>query len=175
MTTHLFPLRRKGRYLARARRFRASTRGATAIEFAIVAPVLFVMLFGILEIAFFFFAGDILETATTNASRKLMTAQVQSLSSTDVCNELMVPGLFACGKLQVKVSSARCFSSLVASSGTAGSGAAGDAVMVETSYPWPGMGGLALALASAPKALSLRSVSVFRNPPADANPGAQTC
>jgi len=174
MTDHRpFP-RRTRLHLARARRFRSATHGATAIEFAIVAPVLFVLLLGIMEISFFFFAGDILETATANASRKLMTAQVTSLSSTEVCKELMVPGMFTCGKLQVKVTSARCFSNLVASSGTAGSGGAGDAVMVEASYPWPGMGGLALALASAPKALSLRSVAVFRNPP-DSNPGAQTC
>jgi len=166
--------RRRFPILPLARRFRANTRGVTAIEFAIVAPILFIMLLGILEISFYFLAGDILESATANASRKLMIAQVSSLAPTDVCKELMIPNMFKCASLQVNVTSAKCFSTLAGSGGTTGSGAPGDAVMVEARYPWLGLGGFALALAGARRSLVLRSVSVFRNPPDSSTPSS-TC
>jgi len=174
MRTHLESPRRKLLRLLLARRFRANTRGATAVEFAIVAPILFLMLLGILEISFFFLAGDILETANVTATRKLMTAQLPTLAATDVCSELLVPNMFKCTNLQIKISSAKCFSTLASSAGATGAGSPGDAVMVEASYPWSGFGGFALALAGY-RSLTLRSVSVFRNPPTDSSASTPTC
>jgi Flp pilus assembly protein TadG len=43
--------------------------GATAIEFAIVAPVMFLMLFGIVEYALIMYASSVIENAATAASR----------------------------------------------------------------------------------------------------------
>ncbi len=55
------------------RSFRASMakcqKGSTIIEFAIVAPVLFLILFGVFEFAFIVFATIVIESATDIATR----------------------------------------------------------------------------------------------------------
>ena len=59
------------------RRFRRNRGGSAAIEFALVAPVFFALLFAILETALVFFAGQVLETVTQDSARKIMTGQAQ--------------------------------------------------------------------------------------------------
>ena len=44
------------------RRFRRNRRGSAAVEFALVAPLFFALLFAIIETAIVFFAGQVLET-----------------------------------------------------------------------------------------------------------------
>ncbi len=51
------------------RRFRRNRRGSAAVEFALVAPVFFALLFAIIETALVFFAGQVLETITQNSAR----------------------------------------------------------------------------------------------------------
>ena len=51
------------------RRFRRNRRGSAAVEFALVAPVFFALLFAIIETAIVFFAGQVLETITQNSAR----------------------------------------------------------------------------------------------------------
>ncbi len=48
------------------RRFRRNRRGSAAVEFALVAPVFFALLFAIIESAMVFFAGQVLETGVTS-------------------------------------------------------------------------------------------------------------
>ena len=74
------------------RRFRRNRRGSAAVEFALVAPAFFALLFAILETGIMFFAGQVLETVTQNAARAVMTGQAQTagltqatFKSTDVC------------------------------------------------------------------------------------------
>ncbi|MBW8857368.1 MAG: pilus assembly protein, partial [Bradyrhizobium sp.] len=55
------------------RRFRRNRRGSAAVEFALVAPVFFAVLFAIIELALVFFASQILETVTQDTSRLIMT------------------------------------------------------------------------------------------------------
>jgi Flp pilus assembly protein TadG len=52
--------------------------GATAVEFALVAPPFFGLLFAILETALMFWTTQVLETAVANASRAIYTGQFQS-------------------------------------------------------------------------------------------------
>jgi Flp pilus assembly protein TadG len=59
-------------------RFRRSRRGSTAVEFALVAPVFFALLFAILETAIVFFADQVLESVTQDAARQIMTGQAQN-------------------------------------------------------------------------------------------------
>ena len=66
------PLRNKWR------RFRRNRRGSAAVEFALVAPVFFALLFAIIETAIMFFASQVLETMTANASRLIMTGTEQN-------------------------------------------------------------------------------------------------
>jgi Flp pilus assembly protein TadG len=49
--------------------FLSSREGATAIEFAIVAPVLFLLVMGVIELGLIFFTNAVLEGATNIGSR----------------------------------------------------------------------------------------------------------
>jgi Flp pilus assembly protein TadG len=60
------------------RRFRRSRAGSAAVEFALVAPVFFALLFAIIEISIMFFASQVLETITQDSARALMTGQAQT-------------------------------------------------------------------------------------------------
>jgi Flp pilus assembly protein TadG len=59
------------------RRFRRNRRGSAAVEFALVAPVFFALLFAIIETALTFFAGQVLETGIQDSGRQLYTHQLQ--------------------------------------------------------------------------------------------------
>src|SRR3954465_2308422 len=83
--------------LAKAlRRFRRNRRGSAAVEFALVAPVFFALLFAIIETAIVFFAGQVLETVTQDSARFIMTGQAQTGGYSQ-------PQLkaFVCGKINV--------------------------------------------------------------------------
>jgi Flp pilus assembly protein TadG len=60
------------------RRFRRNRGGSAAVEFALVAPVFFALLFAIIETALVFFASQVLETVTQNAARQILTGQAQN-------------------------------------------------------------------------------------------------
>ena len=60
------------------RRFRRSRAGSAAVEFALVAPVFFALLFAIIEVAIMFFASQVLETVCQDSARALMTGQAQT-------------------------------------------------------------------------------------------------
>lgn len=49
--------------------------GATIIEYAIIAPVLFLLLMGIIEMGLFFYASNVIENATVASSRFGITGQ----------------------------------------------------------------------------------------------------
>jgi Flp pilus assembly protein TadG len=59
------------------RRFRRHRCGSAAVEFALVAPVFFALLFAIIETGLVFFAGQVLETGVQDAGRQLYTHQLQ--------------------------------------------------------------------------------------------------
>jgi Flp pilus assembly protein TadG len=92
-------------------RFRRNRQGSAAVEFALVAPLFFAMLFAIIETAIIFFAGQILEQGTADAARLMLTHQAQdsAMSETDfktiLCDRIKV--MFNCqgnlGNLTVDV------------------------------------------------------------------------
>jgi Flp pilus assembly pilin Flp len=92
------------------RRFRRDRRGVTAVEFALVAPVFFALLFAIIETAMIFFAGQVLETITQDSARLVLTGQAQgsSLSQEDfkkaVCAHKL-SFMFDCNGISVDVRS----------------------------------------------------------------------
>ncbi len=65
------------------RRVLSDSRGVTAIEFAILAPVLFVLLCGIVELAVCFTANVVLQDATKAAARTGRTGYVDDASTRD--------------------------------------------------------------------------------------------
>jgi Flp pilus assembly protein TadG len=147
------------------RRFRRNRRGSAAVEFALVAPVFFALLFAILETALMFFASQVLETMTQDAARTVLTGQAQSggvaackvsgqpapcalgTFTTYVCSQ--IPALFSCGNLYVDVESYPSgFASVVINSQIDSSnnfvnnmqytpGGPGDIVVVRVFYQWP--------------------------------------
>ena len=64
------------------RRFRRNRGGSAAVEFALVAPIFFGLLFAIMEVALMFFASQVLEKVTQDAARMIMTGQAQNLTYT---------------------------------------------------------------------------------------------
>jgi Flp pilus assembly protein TadG len=92
------------------RRFHHDRRGITAVEFALVAPVFFALLFAIIETAMVFFAGQVLETITQDSARLVLTGQAQggSLSQEDFKKQVCAHRLmfmFDCNGIYVDVRS----------------------------------------------------------------------
>ncbi|MEM8771929.1 MAG: TadE/TadG family type IV pilus assembly protein [Pseudomonadota bacterium] len=58
-------------------------RGATAVEFAIVAPLFFGLVFSIVEAGWFFFATSAVEQANAKAARLIRTGQAQNAKDVD--------------------------------------------------------------------------------------------
>ena len=92
-------------------RFRRNRQGSAAVEFALIAPLFFGMLFAIIETAIVFFAGQVLEQGTAESARLMLTHQAQDSGmdetafKTDLCNRIKV--MFNCngnlGNLTVDV------------------------------------------------------------------------
>jgi Flp pilus assembly protein TadG len=145
------------RFRRQVSRFREAERGATAVEFALIAPAFLAMLFAILQTTFFLFAQQTLQNAAVEAGRMFMTGSAQSSGLTqsqfasDVCP--MVSALFNCSNLQIDVSTYSSFSSAstaapslynssgkLVTSGTYSPGTQGDIMVVQLAYPWPIIG-----------------------------------
>lgn len=74
-------------------RMRARSRsGSAAIEFAMIAPVLFLMLCGIIECGVIYFGSSTLQNATDDAGRLVRTGQAagwtESQFKTQICSEM---------------------------------------------------------------------------------------
>lgn len=165
------------------RRFRRNRRGSAAVEFALVAPIFFALLFAIIETAFVFFAGQVLETVTQDSARMIMTGQAQNAGysqaqfKTYVCGKIGV--LFDCvNGIYVDVKSYPGFSSISINDPIDASknfvppnnysaGGPGDIVVVRLFYQWPlfvtGLGYNISNLSGSKRLLS--ATAAFRNEP----------
>jgi Flp pilus assembly protein TadG len=149
-------IRRRAREISR---FRAAQRGATAVEFALIAPAFLATLMAVFEVTLFLFAQQTLQTAAVSAGRLIMTGQVQSAGTTQtqfantVCP--MVSAIFTCSKLMINVQNYSSFSGASTGAPTLtynGQGAVtntfsyspgnpGDVMVVQLIYQWPIIGG----------------------------------
>ena len=102
-------LRRRGRDVSR---FGGAREGATAVEFAMVAPALIATLIAIIEVMYFLFAQQTLQTAAVEMGRLFMTNQGPSQGSTvngngqllntsNICN--IIQPVLTCGSVTVDV------------------------------------------------------------------------
>ena len=81
--------RLRSRHAGLLRRFAKSGRGATAVEFAIVAMPFLFLVFAVFEISLIFLVNVTLETAVITASRQIRTGQnltVNGISNTSSVN-----------------------------------------------------------------------------------------
>jgi Flp pilus assembly protein TadG len=166
------------------RRFRRNRRGSAAVEFALVAPVFFALLFAIIEVSIVFFASQFLETVTQDSARSIMTGQSQTAVQTAaqfktnvVCPKITV--LFDCTNgIYVDVQNYPAFTGVVITDPIdAGRnfvnnmkfcpGNAGDIVVVRLFYQWPlfvtGLGFNISNLTGSKRLLT--ATAAFRNEP----------
>jgi Flp pilus assembly protein TadG len=101
------------------RRFRRHRAGDAIVQFALIAPIFFALLFAIIESGIMFFANQVLETVTQNSARLILTGQAQNGSLTKaqfkntVCNANSMAGvLFNCNNIYVDVESFPSFASI---------------------------------------------------------------
>jgi Flp pilus assembly protein TadG len=158
--------------------------GTAAVDFALVLLPFLVVLMSIIEASIVLFAGQVLQTATTNASRLILTGQVQNAGwsasqfKSSVCANLTV--MFNCtSNLYIDV---RAFSfgspvtlpSPTNSNGTLAnnyvfqSGNPGDIVVVRLIYQWPIFAsalGMGLVTSSTNNTNTLVATAAFRNEP----------
>ena len=144
-----------------SRHFALCRKGATAIEFALVAAPFLALLVATFETALVFFAGRVLDEVTEEASRYILTGQAQQSNMTQaqflnyVCTSsntaALVSALFNCSKLMVSVQNYSDFASASTtgptltfnSNGTVSNawnyapGTPGSIVVVQVMYQWP--------------------------------------
>jgi Flp pilus assembly protein TadG len=134
-------------------RFRRDQKGATAIEFAIVALPFFSLLFAIIEHSLLYFGAQSLDNALMTTSRLIKTGQAQSqgLSEAEfrdlVCEQ--IDFLMDCGnRLKIDVRTYNNFGGLTPNSPlnddgsysndfTFDAGSGGEIVLVRIFYSWP--------------------------------------
>lgn len=128
-------------------------KGSAMIEFAMIAPVFFVLLLGIIENGIIYFASSTLQYATDNAARYIRTGQAQAASATQtqlrtrICNDI-APLLACSSNLQIDVEAYSGYSSanFVAATDSSGNlkttlnnyqpGTACNVVLVRSFYTW---------------------------------------
>jgi Flp pilus assembly pilin Flp len=145
--------RRAGWQAARSlRRFQQDASGASALEFALVAGPLILLLLAVLQLALVFFSNLALESATNQGARLIRTGQAQTQNfdaakfKSEVCKELSAP--IRCSGLKLDVRSYSSFdgagSDLTDPIGADGKlqtkfsydpGKPGDVVVVRAFYP----------------------------------------
>jgi Flp pilus assembly protein TadG len=163
-------------------RFVSAREGATAVEFALIAPAFIAMLVAIFAVCCYLFVQQTLQTAATQAGRLFLTGQAQTWSQTAfknyVCTNFL-PSVLSCGSLIVSV---QTYQSFAASSTSAPAlynngqpitswpyvpGTQGQIMVVQLVYPWSAIGGpLGFSLSNLPNnAVEMRGVAAFRVEP----------
>jgi Flp pilus assembly protein TadG len=137
------------------RRFLSASRGATAVEFSLIALPFFMLLFGVLELGMLFMATTTIEGAVNTSARKIRTGELQTSGSntasafkTDVCANMSWLSSSDCtSNLQIDVRTFANFTSInVTPPVTAGaidptqlqfdSGVSCNVVLVRVFYPY---------------------------------------
>jgi len=180
--------RRRNRFGA----FIRNSKGATAVEFALIATPFLAIIAALIQTFLVFFAQSVLENAVRASSRQILTGQVQtqdaSLSQTaamaafhqTVCNNAAV--LFTCTGLMVDVQVANNWSSAntgmptltydsngnVTNTWQFNPGNSGDVVVVRVMYLWPVFfGQIAFNMANqANGSREIMASAAFQNEPA---------
>jgi len=173
--------------------FVKDSKGATAVEFALIALPFFALIVALVQAFLLFFAQSLLENAVRKSARQILTGQVQSADASmtqaaaiaafhnTVCNNAAV--LFTCSGLMVDVQVANNWTSAntgmptltydtngnVSNSWQFNPGNAGDIVVVRVIYLWPVFfGPIAFNLANQPNGTrEIMASAAFQNEPAN--------
>lgn len=178
----IFVLRSHHYFRQLADRLRRDRKGATAVEFAIIALPFLALMAAIMETALVFFASTMLDHALAQSAREIRTGQIQVAGGSaetfrnSICGR--TAGIVNCNELRIDVRTLASFGSTPAMPLNADGefdgeslgfspGTAGDIVMVRAFYEWQLMVptlGLGLSNMSGNRRL-LTSAIAFRNEP----------
>lgn len=133
--------------MALRRQFRRDERGATAIEFAFIAPLLIVLLIATVEVGLMELMSSNLDAAVIVATRKIRTGATDRPTSSaafadQVC-ATMIDSLATCrSRLAASVQKATDFTSAQTAAeakpaGQFDAGGPGDVIVVNVTYTWP--------------------------------------
>lgn len=166
------------------KRFAAAQRGATAVEFALIAPLFLGTLIAIFQVCIYIFAQQALQNAATVSGRLFMTNGGQSLSQSQykqtICDTYLPTAIFNCSNLIVVVQSYSDFASASTSAPSLYSngnpvtswaydpGAPGEVMVVQLIYPWSVVSGpLGFSLGTLPNnQAQMQGITAFRVEPA---------
>ena len=122
-------------------------KGATAVEFALIAVPFITILLAVIETGYVFFLAILIEGATADAARQIRTGAVQESGAplaqfqTTICNQVF--GLVPCGDFVIDVRNYTRFSDASPPSmpgnqagATFAPGGPGDIVVVRVAYAW---------------------------------------
>ena len=172
-------LRHPARQLAR---FVAARKGATAVEFALIAPCFIALLVAIFQVSVYLFVQQSLQNAAMQAGRMFLTGQAQGWSQstfkTYVCANFL-SSLFTCNSLIVSVQTFQDFASASTSAPALYSngqpittwpyspGRPGDIMIVQLVYPWSVVSGpMGFSIANLPNNVAeMMGVAAFRVEP----------
>ena len=161
---------------------RRDERGATAVEFGLVAAPLIALLFGALQIFLLTLSQQLLETAAETSGRLIMTGNAQKQSMTaatfkqSICQA--IPAILSCSNVMVDVQVATSFSSANTSAPTLtydqygnvnnpwvfNTGQPGSIVVMRLMYQWPMFNMLNLQLTNLSNGTRLlMATAVFKN------------
>jgi Flp pilus assembly protein TadG len=106
------------------RRFRRNRDGSAAVQFMLIAPLFFALLFAVVETAIMFFASQVLETVAQESARAIMTGQAQN-GSPSVCGGApctpasfkayvcsQIPAILNCNNISVDVQNYQTFANI---------------------------------------------------------------
>lgn len=172
--------RRRARDISR---FRGERQGATAVEFALIAPAFFALLLAIFQTAIFLFAQMALQDAAMQAARYFMTGQAQNgnWAASDIQTRICptVQALMTCTNVIVVVQNYTSFASANTSapqlynngqpvtSFAYSPGTPGQVMVVQLVYQWSVVSGpLGFVLSNLPNSRAeIMGVSAFRVEP----------
>jgi Flp pilus assembly protein TadG len=132
-------------------------KGATAVEFALVATPFLALLIAMIQTMIVFFAERTLDEVVVEAGRIIQTGQAQASNLTQsqfatwICQNTISPALFNCGNIMVNVQNYSAFAAASTSMPTLTfnaqgqvtntwnyqTGNPGDIVVVQVMYQWP--------------------------------------
>jgi Flp pilus assembly protein TadG len=164
--------------------WRRNERGSVAVEFAIIAPIFFFLMFVIAETALVFIAEQVMDNAVFETARLIRTGQVQQggMSEADfktqVCNRMSVFINCSSSNFYLDVKAYSTFAAMdtgnplnadetFKSPGAFAFGSANDIIVVRAYYQWPTnkiFGSLSLKNLTNGKRL-IGSFAAFKNEP----------
>lgn len=151
MSPRFFIVRAQDRLARLAGRFARGERGATAVEFALVAGPFLLLVFGIIELGLVLLVSLTLENAIIDVGRTIRTGQVQSASGTAasfktaVCAKMSWLGANCNSALSIDVrtyadyatTNASNLNTIVPTTMAWNPGTAGSIVLIRAYYSWP--------------------------------------